>query len=133
MQKVYATIGKDKYRTVVKSETNQILADEPAGVGGKDLGFSPDELLASALAACTAITLRMYADRKQYPLESVEVTVTVEWNKSTNSTDFTKMLKFKGDLNEEELGRLKDISHKCPTHRALQNPMTIVTEIATGY
>jgi putative redox protein len=133
MQKVYAMIGKDKYRTIIKSETNHIIADEPAGVGGKDLGFSPDELLASSLAACTAITLRMYADRKQYQLDSVEVTVSVEWNKTTSTTNFRKVLKFNGNLNEEELGRLKDISDKCPTHRAMQNPMTITTELANSY
>ena len=80
MQKITATLQKDHYKTVLQSETNTILADEPQSAWGTDQGFSPDELLASALAACTAITLRMYADRKKYPLEQIEVTVSVDWD-----------------------------------------------------
>ncbi len=129
MQKVTASILQDHYKTLLQSDTNSILADEPVSVGGTDLGFSPDELLASALAACTAITLRMYADRKKYPLEKIDVTVSVEWDKVSNKTIMQKTLHFTGNLQPEELKRLRDIADKCPTHKVLLNPIEIVTEI----
>jgi len=129
MQKVTATIEKDHYKTVLQSETNTILADEPQSAGGTDQGFSPDELLASALAACTAITLRMYADRKKYPLEQIKVTVSVDWDKVNNKTVFKKTLHFFGNLQSEEIQRLREIADKCPTHKALLNPIEIITNI----
>jgi putative redox protein len=129
MQKVTATILRDHYKTVLQSDTNTILADEPASVGGTDQGFSPDELLASALAACTAITLRMYADRKKYPLEKIDVTVSVHWDKENNRTIMQKNLHFTGNLQPDEVQRLRDIADKCPTHKVLLNPVEILTEV----
>lgn len=129
MQKVTATIHQDHYKTLLQSDTNNIFADEPVSMGGTDKGFSPDELLASALAACTAITLRMYADRKNYPLEKIDVTVSVEWDKVNNKTVMQKSLHFTGNLQPEELQRLRDIADKCPTHKVLLNPIEILTEI----
>jgi putative redox protein len=130
MQKVTATILRDHYKTVLQSDTNTILADEPAAAGGTDQGFSPDELLASALAACTAITLRMYADRKNYPLEKLDVTVSVHWDKENSKTVMHKTLHFTGDLKPDEIQRLRDIADKCPTHKVLLNPVEIVTQIS---
>lgn len=129
MQSVTATIQQDHYKTVLKSDTNTILADEPFEVGGSDQGFSPDELLASALAACTAITLRMYADRKKYSLEQIEVKVSVEWDKANNKTVMHKTLHFTGSLQPDEIQRLRDIADKCPTHKSLLNPIEINTII----
>jgi putative redox protein len=130
MQKVTATILQDHYKTVIHSDTNTILADEPASMGGTDQGFSPDELLASALAACTAITLRMYADRKKYPLEKLDVTVSMHWDKENNKTVMQKTLHFTGNLQPEEIQRLREIADKCPTHKVLLNPVEIDTQIS---
>jgi putative redox protein len=127
MQKVSAIIHKEHYKTILRSDTNSILADEPHAIGGTDQGFSPDELLASALASCTAITLRMYADRKKYALDQIEVTVSVEWDKVNNKTVFHKTLHFTGSLEPDEIQRLRDIADKCPTHKALLNPIEIKT------
>jgi putative redox protein len=64
MIKITARIGTELYKTEIESANNKIISDEPESAGGKDLGFAPKELLASSLAACTCITLRMYANRK---------------------------------------------------------------------
>lgn len=129
MQKIKATIGRDHYMTVLESDTNRILADEPVNIGGTDKGFSPDELLGSALAACTAITLRMYADRKQFQLEQIEVEVSVEWDKQARRTTLKKRIRFTGDLQPAEVQRLREIADKCPTHVSLTNPIDIETTI----
>jgi putative redox protein len=129
MTKISATINKDHYRTILRSDTNQMIADEPVSVGGTDQGFSPDELLASSLAACTAITLRMYADRKQFKLDQIDVDVSVTWDKQARRTTLRKTIHFKGDLQPQEVQRLREIADKCPTHVSLTNPIDIETTI----
>lgn len=127
MQWVKASIGKDKYKTLVKSDTNMLIADEPKSVGGSDLGFSPDELLAASLAVCTVVTVRMYADRKHWKLDAIELTVTIQWDKERALTHMRKEILLKGDLLPEERQRLLEISERCPTHKMLQNPIHIST------
>lgn len=133
MQSVRAYIGKDHYKTVMKSENNLMIADEPKEYGGMDLGFSPDELMAASLAACTVITMRMYADRKKWTLESIELTVSIEWDKLAQRTIMKKKLKLNGNLTPAERKRLREIGDKCPTHKMLQHPILISTEIENGY
>jgi putative redox protein len=77
LQKIKARIGKDHYKTILTSDTHTAVADEPFTSGGTAQGFSPEELLASALAASTALTLRMYEDRKESDLDEIEVEVAV--------------------------------------------------------
>jgi hypothetical protein len=86
MTKVIGRIGQEHYKTQLTTAAHQLLADEPLHSGGTDLGFSPGELLASSLASCTCITLRMYADRKSWKLESAEVEVSFFTNKETRTT-----------------------------------------------
>ncbi len=76
MTNVSATIGKELYKIEIKSPSgNMVIADEPIDKGGKNLGFSPKELLVSALAACTSATVRMYADRKGWDLEKLNIQI----------------------------------------------------------
>ncbi|HTH56987.1 MAG TPA: OsmC family protein [Cyclobacteriaceae bacterium] len=125
MYQVHGRIGKDHYRAELKTETNAIIADEPFDVGGKDTGFSPSELLASSLAACTCITVRMYADRKEWNLDEVIAEVTLE--KLEGKSKFTRKVEFKGSLDQDQLTRLQAIANKCPIHQALTNPIEIET------
>jgi putative redox protein len=125
MDKVTGQIGKDHYRAEIKSETNAIIADEPVEVGGKDLGFSPSELLASSLAACTCITVRMYADRKAWNLDQVIAEVVLE--KLEGKSKFTRKVEFKGSLDDAQRTRLETIANKCPIHQALTHPIEIET------
>ena len=125
MYKISGHIGKDHYRAEIKSATNTIIADEPVDAGGKDLGFSPSELLASSLAACTCITVRMYADRKEWNLDEVLVDVTLE--KLEGKSKFTRAIEFKGNLDETQRARLMAVANKCPIHQTLTNPIEIET------
>ena len=87
MAKVSSSIKNEPYKIEIKSPTgNVVVADEPVDKGGKDIGFSPKELLASALAACTSATARMYADRKQWPLDEVKIDIDLERDEVANKT-----------------------------------------------
>ena len=129
MEKITAHIGAAHYKTEIRSATNTIISDEPAIVGGTDLGFTPEELLASSLAACTCITLRMYADRKEWALHDVKVEVTFDKNLEENKTNIIRTIQLFGDLDTEQKTTLLNIADKCPMHKLLSNPITIVTDL----
>ncbi len=125
MYKITGHIGKDHYRAEIKSATNTIIADEPIDLGGKDLGLSPSEILASSLAACTCITVRMYADHKEWKLDEVSVDITLD--KLEGKSKFIRSIEFKGDLDEAQRNRLMVVANKCPIHQTLTNPIEIET------
>ena len=129
MKKITAHIGAAHYKTEIKSATNTIISDEPAIVGGTDLGFTPEELLASSLAACTCITLRMYADRKEWALHDVKVEVTFEKNPEENKTNIIRSIQLFGDLDSDQRSRLLNIADKCPIHKLMSNPISIATDL----
>lgn len=124
---VTAIIGKEHYRTELIASGKKIIADEPEDLGGTDTGPAPGEFLLMSLAACTAITIRMYADRKQIPLESVRVEVSME--KHDFKTTLKRELYFVGDLSAEHHTKLLEIAEKCPIHKTLNNPIQIETSI----
>ena len=124
---VIAIIGRDRYRTELLTNGHHFIADEPEEVGGKNLGPGPGEFLMVSLASCTAITVRMYADRKQLPLEKIRVEVTSE--KRDKTTIFIRHVYFEGALDDEQRNRLLQIANACPVHKALTNPIEIKTEL----
>jgi putative redox protein len=128
MSSAKVTIGSEHYRMdIVSGGENMLIADEPAEVGGKNMGSSPDELLCAALGACTAATLRMYADRKQWPLQGVTVEVSFERENSFTRTNIIRKITLSGDLSGEQSERLMDIANKCPLHKTLSHPIHIET------
>ena len=129
MGKIKALIGTELYKTEIKSETNFIISDEPESSGGKDLGFAPKELLASSLAACTCITLRMYANRKGWDLTDVKVEVTFETDSVDNKFKIMCNIQLFGNLENDQKNRLLNIANKCPIHKILTNPIEITTEL----
>ncbi|MBG6187564.1 OsmC family protein [Flavobacterium sp. CAN_S2] len=129
MNKIKANIGTELYKTEIESETNLIISDEPKSSGGQDLGFAPNELLASSLAACTAITLRMYANRKGWELTDVKVEVSFETNSVENKFKIVRDIQLLGNLDEDQQARLLIIADKCPIHKILTNPIEITTEL----
>ncbi len=129
MANIHACIGKDHYKTILASSSNTILADEPKEQGGEDLGFSPSEILASSLGACTCITLRMYADRKNWDLDSIEVSVIFTREQEKNESFLKREITLIGALKEEERQRLLQIANQCLIHKTLSNPIHISTSL----
>jgi putative redox protein len=124
---VSGSIGADHYKTILSNNRQELIGDEPVESGGTDLGFSPSELLSSALVTCTCVTLRMYADRKQWPLEAVHVTVNFERDTVTNSSLMRREIELTGKLTEEQRERLLAIAAQCFIHKTLSNPIHITT------
>ena len=102
------TIGMTNYAVAITAGHHQMNADEAPPLGGKDTGPAPFELLCSALGACTAITLRMYAERKAWPLRGVQVDLHFSGNGKDGA--IARVLSFDGDLSEEQRARLADIA-----------------------
>ena len=96
------------------------------------MGFSPKELLAAALAACTSATVRMYADRKEWELQEVKIEVALERDDAANKTVINRKIQFVGDLSEDQKKRLLAVANACPVHKILSNPVEINTTIYEG-
>jgi len=118
-----ATIGNDIYKTELRARTHTIIGDEPPDVGGKDLGPRPGDFLRMSLASCTAITLRMYANRKNMDVQQIRVTVSN--GPTTHKTVLQTDIQVTGDITEEDRARLIQIAKKCPVHKMLTNPIEI--------
>jgi putative redox protein len=129
MRKIVATIGTQNYKMEIKTDTNTLISDEPIDKGGQDLGFSPSQLLAGSLASCTAATIQMYAQRKEWLVESICVTVHYDLNTEDGNSYFEKEIQICGTLSEEQLKRLHIVADKCPIHKAITNPIHITSKI----
>lgn len=106
---------------------HSLVIDEPESAGGANQGPSPTRLLAGALAACTAITIEMYAGRKGWELGEVEVDVEMDYQGAVPSS-FAVTLRVACDLDDDQLERLRVIAGKCPVHRALASKTEVSIE-----
>lgn len=124
---VKVSIGKEKYKTEVSVNQHHLIADEPTEVGGTDLGPKPTAFLLSALGTCKVMTMRMYADQKQWPLESIEISLSSEVVKSTQqqTTYIRCIIKLYGDLDDMQKERILKVGDKCPVQKTLSNPIII--------
>jgi putative redox protein len=130
MQTISATIDTRLYRTEIKSASeNVLIADEPQEMGGKNLGFSPSELLASSLASCTLITLRMYINRKQWDVSEINIKVDFERDTDQNISLFTRKIEVIGQVDETQRQRLETIANSCPIHKTLTHSIQIKTTL----
>jgi putative redox protein len=111
---------REKYTHDVEAGDHTITVDEPVESGGQDLGPSPQELLAAALASCTAVTMEMYADRKGWDVGEITVDVEYEPAQRGSPTRFVMEVRMPKELPEEQRERLMQIGAKCPVHRALE-------------
>jgi putative redox protein len=124
---VSAVVGLDHYKTTVITDTHTIVADEPIDNGGKDLGPHPGDFLRMSLATCTAITLRMYADRKGYDVTQIEVKVNTR--DVENTTVFNTQIQITGNVDEKVRTRMMQIAKLCPVHKMLARPIEIETHM----
>lgn len=129
---VIVTETGPKYQQAIRAGAHQYYADEPLSMGGADSGPAPFDFLMSALGACTSMTLRMYAERKGWPIGRIEVQLSHEkLEQDGKKIDcIRRRIDIEGELSEEQRQRLLEIAQKCPVHRALQQPMTLLAEIA---
>ncbi|MGW8949140.1 bifunctional alpha/beta hydrolase/OsmC family protein [Streptomyces sp. NPDC055709] len=117
-----AETGKGEFQQTVTSGRHRLIADEPRSFGGADTGPGPFDLLLAGLGACTSMTVRMYADSQQLPLEQVAVSLRMK-DKDT----ILKELVLSGELTTEQREKLHEIADRCPVHRTLTGDLTIET------
>ena len=119
--------GAGKFQVRVVTPSTTFLADEPASVGGLDSGPTPYDLLSAGLGACTAMTCRMYAERKQWPLVRVVVEVGHTAKTTSERDRFVRRIAFEGDLDAAQHARLLEIADRCPVHRTLTESAIVET------
>jgi putative redox protein len=109
-----------KFTHDLEVRQHRLTADEPEDMGGEDLGPSPQELLAASLASCTAITIEMYAKRKGWNVDGLEVDCDYTPAERGAVTRFELVMRMPAHLGEEQVERLRVIAAKCPVHRTLE-------------
>lgn len=130
---------EDNFTTSIQTPNHSMIADEPVSVGGDDFGPSPYDYLNAGLVACTAMTLKLYAQRKNWDLREVFVYVShsrkhsddlnIEVEKPKYLDYISKKLKFVGDLDEKQRQRLKEIASKCPVHKTIASEVIFDTNL----
>ncbi len=138
-QVVAGLASSDGFTTRMKAGRHYLTADEPASVGGNDFGPSPYELVSAGLAACTAMTLHMYARRKGWPLEDVKVHTSHGKNHAQDCEQcetgqgridtFQRQIALTGALDTKQRERLLEIANKCPVHRTLHTEVQVITTL----
>lgn len=126
---VVATIGQDKYFTNLENGVHTVFADEPADKGGSDKAPTPGDYVRMGLASCTAITLRMYADRKGIAIEEIKVEVSSQ--EVDGKTLFHRQVHLKGTIDKDQRARMLQIANMCPVHKMLTNPIAVSTSVSS--
>jgi putative redox protein len=134
---IAARVGASGFRTDITAGPHTLVADEPIALGGTGTGPTPYEYLLAALSSCMAMTLRMYADRKQWPLESVRVMLRTEraHEKDCEACDISEVgiprvsrrVELEGPLTDEQRKRLMQIADRCPVKQTLGRGMLVET------
>lgn len=137
---VMANLGSEGFTTQIIAGKHHFVADEPIKVGGSDLGPDPYELVSSALAACTSMTIQMYARRKKWPLENVETHVSYSKkhaddcenceNDMAKIDTFEREISLHGEIDKEQINKLLEIADKCPVHKTLSSKAQIKTKLS---
>ncbi len=131
--------GEGKFTQRIAAGAHQLRADEPVSVGGDDSGPGPYDLVLAGLGACTSMTLRLYAERKGWPLSRVTVTLTHDKIHAEDCADcetksgrldrIERRLSIEGEIDDEQRARLLDIADKCPVHRTLESEVVVTTKL----
>ena len=127
MRKVVSQFGQGPLQQKLSTGDLLFLSDAEVSKGGSGTGPSPHEYLGAALAACTSMTLKMYAGRKEMQLDNAIVTVDIE--RKDDVETFSREIQLEGNLSAEERERLLEIADKCPIHKALAGQIQIKTQL----
>ncbi|MFK8331081.1 OsmC family protein [Pseudomonas sp. BJa5] len=129
---VHAELGEIPYSVNLSAGVNQWLADESKALGGHDSGPNPHQLLLSALGACTAITLSMYARRKEWPLQHIHVQLDITREDKTTPmhTEIKRVIELHGELDAAQRERLLGVANACPLHKLLSGNIVIASQLA---
>lgn len=136
---VHVHLGDQNYKTVLNAGEHELIADEPEDAGGGNQGPGPYDYLLMALGSCSVITMKMYADRKEWPVEDIYIEMRhfkshaedcVDCDDPNSKIDkIEKEIIVKGDLSRNQLNRLLEISKKCPVHKTLLNEIEIQSTV----
>jgi putative redox protein len=139
LQVVASLDDEDGFTTQIKAGKHYMLADEPKSYGGNNFGPSPYELVSAGLSACTAMTIQMYAKRKGWNIDNVEVHTSYgkihakdceHCDENVAKIDtFNREIKLEGDLDKKQIARILQIADKCPVHKTLHNDTQIITNL----
>lgn len=121
--------GAGLYQMQAIAGGTSFFVDEPMALGGLGSGPNPYDLLGTALAACTAMTLRLYAERKHWPLEHVSVRVGHVRGTLTARDRFEREVMVEGDLDDAQRAKLLEIANRCPVHITLERGADVVTQM----
>ena len=124
-----AETGAGRYQVQVQAAGTSFLADEPMAFGGLGSGPNPYDLLGAALGSCTAMTLRLFANRKGWPLVRVAVTVVHARDGAAARDVFARDISLEGELDETQRVKLLEIAERCPVHRTLQHGADVTTRL----
>lgn len=123
---VSAIIGKIDYQVTLNALHHDITSDEPIEKGGGNTGMNPYHLLLSSLGACTAITLKMYIRRKEWPVENVTVNLSI--STENGNVTIVRNIIFEDTIPEEQQAQLLHIAELCPVHKILTGHINIITQ-----
>lgn len=136
---VHVHLDGENYKTVLNAGRHKIIGDEPKRAGGKNLGPDPYDFLLMSLGTCTVITLRMYAERKEWPVEDIYMELRHFRDHADDCVDcedpkakidkIEKEIIVKGNLSDKQIDRLLEISKKCPVYRTLKGDIEIISII----
>ncbi|MGD9046181.1 MAG: alpha/beta fold hydrolase [Desulfobacterales bacterium] len=136
---VVTRIGRSRYATDIMAEGHSLVADEPISAGGTGMGPGPYDYLMAGLGACTAITLRMYSDRKQWPLDGATVRLDHQKIDAADCEDcetkegkldqIEREIELSGPLDEQQKQRLMQIADRCPVHRTLHSEIIVKSKL----
>ncbi|MCG8379091.1 MAG: bifunctional alpha/beta hydrolase/OsmC family protein [Proteobacteria bacterium] len=133
---ILVTEKNKKFTRAIFSANHQLISDEPAKSGGDNLGPDPYELLLASLGSCTSMTIRMYANRKKYELDNVEVKLIYDRQHCEDCKaesyieKIQKFIKLEGNLNKEQKNKLLEIADRCPVHRTMSNDIIIESSLS---
>ncbi len=118
-----------KFTQIIEVGKHRLFADQPIEEGGDDKGPQPHDYLLIALSSCSAMTVKMYADRKQWSLKKIDVDVTM--TKGDKMNTFNRSIKLEGDLDQGQKERLLEIANRCPVHLILSGASKIITHLVS--